>query len=103
MGSHRLTAIAVALLLTGCVPIDQMKEDIGHSLQVAARLEKLLGVKPSIRTQWSDSSFRSIDLSFKSIPANVTVAELAAKSKEAVAEEFKQKPAKVVIVLELDP
>lgn len=90
-------AVAIALALTACGPVDSLKEGFAHSTAVAESLEKTLGVKSFVGFNWGNGSLESVTVTFDGIPANVPLADIAEKSKQAVATEFKQVPSQVVI------
>ena len=55
-------------------------------------LEKSLGLKPLVGFNWNNGSLTSVNVTFEGIPANVTLAEISAKSKQVVIAQFKQTP-----------
>ena len=89
--------IALALALTACGPVDTLKEGFAHSQAVSESLEKTLGVKSFVGFNWSNGSLDSVSVTFQGIPANVPLADIVEKAKQAVAGEFKQMPSQVVI------
>lgn len=90
-------------VLSGCGPIDSMKEGFAHSTAVSQALEKSLGTKSQVGFNWANGSLRSVSVNFQGIPANATLAEVIAKSKEAVAAEFKQTPRQIVVAFVVEP
>ena len=90
-------AFALALALAACGPVNTLKEGFAHSQAVSESLEKTLGVKSFVGFNWSNGSLDSVNVTFQGIPANVPLADIVEKSKQAVAAEFKQMPAQVVV------
>jgi len=89
--------IAIAFALTACGPVDTLKEGFAHSQAVSESLEKTLGVKSFVGFNWSNGSLDSVSVTFQGIPANVPLADIAEKSKQAITSEFKQLPSQIVI------
>ena len=100
-----LSAIAAALtlILAGCGPLDSMREGYAHSQAVSAELEKSLGVKSFVGFNWTNGTLASVNVTFEGIPANLTLSEIAARSKQVVGAEFKQTPAKLIVAFAIDP
>ena len=92
-----LAVMSIGLALTACDPVDTLKEGFAHSKAVSESLEKTLGVKSFVGFNWSNGSLDSVSVTFEGIPANVPLADIVEKSKQAVASEFKQLPSQVVI------
>ena len=92
-----LSAIPIALALAACGPVDTLKEGFAHSQAVSESLEKTLGAKPFVGFNWSNGVLESVSVTFQGIPANVTLPDIVAKSREAIATEFKQAPSQVVV------
>src|SRR5205085_2097908 len=74
---------ALAAMIAGCGPVDTMKEGFAHSKAVSAELEKSLGLKSFVGFNWSNGSLTSVNVTFRGIPANVSLTEIATKSKQA--------------------
>ncbi len=83
--------------LVACGPVDTLKEGLAHSQAVSESLGKTLGVKPFVGFNWSNGTLDSVSVTFDGIPANVPLADIVDKSKQAVVAEFKQQPSQVVI------
>jgi hypothetical protein len=66
-------------------------------------LEKSLGVKSFIGFNWNNGSLASVNVTFQGIPPNVPLAEIVAKSRQAVISEFKQTPKQIVVAFVLQP
>ena len=95
---HRVLAlIPVALVLAACGPVDTLKEGFAHSQAVADDLGKTLGVRPFVGFNWSNGSLDAVSVTFSAIPANAALADIVEKSKQAVATEFRQSPARIVV------
>jgi hypothetical protein len=92
-----LPAISIAIALAACGPVDTFKDGFAHSQAVSESLEKTLGLKPFVGFNWSDGTLDSVSVTFQGIPANVPLTDIVAKSKSAVAAEFKQLPSQVII------
>jgi len=92
-----LPVISIMLALAGCGPVDTLKEGFAHSQAVSESLEKTLGVKPFVGFNWSNGTLDSVSVTFQGIPANVPLADIVDKSKQAVSAEFKQLPTQVLI------
>ena len=92
-----LALIPIALALAACSQVDTLKEGFAHSQAVSADLEKTLGVKPFVGFDWSNGSLDAVSVTFPAIPANAALADIVEKSKQAVATEFKQSPAQIVV------
>ena len=88
--------------LAGCNPIESMKEGFAHSQAVSQNLEKSLGLKSAVGFNWQNGTLASVNVTFRGLPANASLAEIAAKSKEAVISEFKQTPKQVVIAFAIE-
>jgi hypothetical protein len=97
MRSRVPVAVALAIAMTACGPVDSLKEGFAHSKAVSESLEKTSGVKSFVGFNWSNGSLDSVTVTFDGIPANVPLADIAEKSKQAVVSEFKQSPSQVVI------
>jgi len=96
-----LSAISVALVLSACGPVDTLKEGFAHSQAVSDSLEKSVGVKPFVGFNWSNGVLASVSVTFPGIPANATLPDIAEKSRQAIAAEFKQSPSQVVLSFSL--
>ena len=92
-----LAVISFAVILVACGPVDTLKEGFAHSQAVSESLEKTLGVKSFVGFNWSNGALDSVSVTFRGIPANMPLADIVEKSKQAVASEFKQVPAQIVI------
>ena len=92
-----LPAALLALALASCDAVDSVKEGWAHSQAVSASLEKSLGIKPFVGFNWSNGNLDSVTVAFEGVPANMTLADIAAKSRAAIAAEFKQAPMSVVL------
>lgn len=103
MSRRFLLTFVCAAVLVGCGPIDTLTEGFTHSKAVSTELEKSLGVKPSVGFSWTNGSLTSVTITFEGIPANATLTEIAEKSKQVVAAEFKQAPNKLVIAFAIEP
>lgn len=97
------TSVALAISLCACGPFDTMREGFAHSEAVSKELEKSLGLKSLVGFNWNNGSLTSVNVRFEGIPANVTLAEISAKSKQAVIAEFKQTPEQIVIAFAFQP
>jgi hypothetical protein len=51
---------------------------------------------------WQNGTLVSVNVTFRGLPANTSLPEIAAKSKEAVISEFKQTPKQVVIAFAIE-
>ena len=60
-------------------------------------------MKSFVGFNWHNGSLTSVNVTFQGIPPNVPLAEIAAKSKQAVVSQFKQKPKQVVLAFTLEP
>jgi hypothetical protein len=96
-------SVALAIFLSGCGPFDTMREGFAHSEAVSVELEKSLGLKPLVGFNWNNGSLTSVNVTFQGLPANAALAEISAKSKQAVIAEFKQTPEQIVIAFALKP
>ena len=96
-------AVAMATLIGGCGAVDTMKEGFVHAQAVSKDLEKGLGVKPFVGFSWHNGSLTSVSVRFQGIPGKVTLADIAAQSKQAVMSEFKQTPGEIVVSFALEP
>jgi len=103
MSLRLLSVVAIATILAGCGPIDTMKEGYAHSQAVSAELEKSLGVKSFVGFNWTNGTLALVNVTFEGIPAKLTLADIAARSKQVVAAEFKQTPHKLVVAFAIDP
>lgn len=93
----------MSIWLTGCGPIDSLKEGFAHSQAVSAELEKALGVRSFVGFNWNNGALTSVNVTFEGIPPNVPLAEIVAKSQEAITSQFKQKPEQVVVGFAIKP
>jgi hypothetical protein len=98
-----LAAGVLVALIAACGPLDTMKEGFAHSKAVSDELERSLGLKSFVGFNWNNGSLTSVNVTFQGIPANISLAEIAAKSKQAIAAEFKQTPKQVVIAFSIEP
>lgn len=98
-----LFPILVAATLTACNAVDTMTEGFAHSKAVADKLEKAVGVKSFVGFNWNNGSLTSVSVTFEGIPKDVVLADIAAKSKQTIVEEFKQTPKQVVISFSIEP
>lgn len=98
-----MAAWVAMVALSGCGPIDTMKEGFAHSKAVSAELEKTLGLKSQVGFNWSNGSLTSVSVNFQGAPTDATLAEVIAKSKAAVAAEFKQTPRQLVVAFAVEP
>jgi hypothetical protein len=92
-----LPATQLALALAACGPVDSLKEGWSHSQAVSARLEKSLGTKSTVGFNWSNGDLVSVTVTFDGIPPDVTLTDIAEKSRQAIAQEFRQVPKQVVV------
>lgn len=104
MKNRRLIALlAFSALLAACGPIDSLKEGFAHSQAVSAELEKSLGLKSFVGFNWNNGSLTSVSVTFEGVPSGVPLADIVAKSKQAVIAEFKQTPKQVVVAFTVEP
>ena len=101
MKPRMLAATILLLALAACGPVDTLKEGFAHSQAVSADLEKSLGLKSSVGFNWSNGNLDAVNVRFEGLPANVTLADIAQKTREAIVAEFKQTPSQVVIAFAL--
>ena len=92
-----------AVLISGCDSVDSLKEGFAHSEAVSASLEKSLGEKPFVGFSWNNGSLTSVSITFKGIPRNAGLADIAGEARTAVLAEFKQTPKQVVISFSIEP
>ncbi len=92
-----LAMASIAVILAACGPYDTLKEGWAHSQAVSAKLEKTLGVKSFVGFNWSNGSLTSVNVTFEGMPANMPLADIVEKSRQAISAEFKQVPAQVVV------
>ena len=98
----RILAAAILLLaLAACGPVDTLKEGFAHSQAVSTDLEKSLGLKSFVGFNWSNGNLDAVNVQFEGLPANVTLADIAQRTREAIVAEFKQTPSRVVIAFAL--
>ena len=96
-----LAMTVLPLALAACGPVDTLKEGFAHSQAVSADLEKSLGLKSFVGFNWSNGELQNVNVTFDGLPSNVPLADIAAKTREAVVAEFKQTPSQVVIAFAL--
>jgi hypothetical protein len=92
-----LPAALLALALASCDAVDSVKEGWAHSQAVSTSLEKTFGLKPFVGFNWLNGNLESVSVNFDGIPANVALADIMDKSRQAIAAEFKQTPHEVVV------
>ncbi len=95
--------LACAAMLTACNAMDSMKESYAHATDVAADLEKSVGSRPFVGFNWNNGVLTSVNVTFEGVPPNATLADVAEKSRQAVAAEFKQKPQELVLAFSIQP
>jgi hypothetical protein len=103
MRLHLVIVAMLVVLLSGCDAVDSLKEGLAHSEAVSSSLEKSLGSKPFVGFNWNNGSLTSVSITFKGIPPNVVLADIAGEARTAVLAEFKQTPKQVVIAFSIEP
>ncbi len=93
--------LVLALALAACGPVDALKQGFAHSQAVSASLEQSLGLKSQVGFNWMNGTLTSVSVTFQGLPANVPLADIAAKSRQAIVAEFKQEPSQVIIAFDL--
>lgn len=97
-----LSVVSVAAI-TACGPIDTLTDGFAHTQAVSAELERSLGLKSFVGFRWSNGSLTSVDVVFEGIPQDISLPDLAEKSKKAIVAEFKQTPQKIAITFTMMP
>ncbi len=97
MRCRLVLAICVVAALVACGPVDTLKAGVAHSQAVSDNLEKTLGVKAFVGFNGNNGSLNSVNVTFQGIPADMPPTDIVEKSKQAIAAEFKQGPAQVVV------
>jgi hypothetical protein len=92
-----------AALLTGCGPLDTMREGFAHSNAVSAKLEKAIGLKSSVGFSWHNGTLTNVNVTFAGIPPNANLKDITEHAKRAIAAEFKQVPKQVVVGFAVEP
>ena len=98
-----LSLIMLLVTITACNAVDTMKEGFAHSQAVSDKLEKTIGLKPFVGFNWNNGSLTSVNVTFQGIPPNEVLSDIAEKSSQAIAAEFKQKPKQIVIGFSIEP
>lgn len=97
MRCRSLLAVLMAAALSACGPVNEFKESQAHSQAVSDSIEKSLGLKSFVGFNWNNGVLTSVNVTFQGLPANVSLAEIADKSRRAIVAEFKQAPSEVII------
>jgi hypothetical protein len=100
----RLVALVMLLAsVTACDAVDSMKDGFAHSQAVSDKLEKTVGLKSFVGFNWNNGSLTTVTVTFQGVPPDETLADIAQKSKQAIAAEFKQTPEKIVVGFSIEP
>lgn len=89
--------IMTVAVLSGCDQIDTMKDGMAHSQAVSADLAKSLGLKSFVGFNVVNGQLKSVTITFAGIPDQKSLTDIAAASKQAVSEEFKQMPGQLIV------
>ena len=92
-----LSAMSIALVLPACGPVETLKQGLAHSQAVSESLAKTLGAKPFVGFNRSNGVLDSVRVTFQAIPADATLPDIVATSRQAIATECKQAPSQVVV------
>ena len=92
-----LPVIAASLLLAACDAVDTLKEGFAHAEAVSTKLEASIGLKSQVGFNWNNGSLTSVTVTFTGVPATPSLAEITARTKDAVLAEFKQTPKALVV------
>ena len=98
-----LSLIMLLATITACNAVDTVKDGFAHSQAVSDNLEKAIGLRPFVGFNWNNGSLTSVSVTFKGIPPNGVLSDIAEKSSQAVAAEFKQKPKQIIIGFSIEP
>ncbi|MDR0481463.1 MAG: hypothetical protein LBG66_06215 [Gallionellaceae bacterium] len=98
-----LSLLALIAALTACDAVDTMKDGFAHSQAVSATLEKELGLKSFVGFNWNNGLLTSVNVTFQGLPKDKTLDAIAEKSRQAIVQEFKQKPRQIIIAFSLAP
>ncbi|MDR2187589.1 MAG: hypothetical protein LBE62_05975 [Azonexus sp.] len=102
--SWRLLAFLVLLTtIVACDMVDAMKDGFAHSQEVSNKLEKTVGLKPFVGFDWQNGSLMSVTVAFQGIPPNSPLSDITTKVKQAVVDEFKQKPKQIIVSFIIEP
>jgi hypothetical protein len=95
--SFLVLALVAVVALSGCGPIDTMKDGFAQSRAVSADLVKSLGLKSYVRFNFFNGQLASVNVTFDGIPSQKSLVEITEASKEAVSAEFKQTPHELIV------
>lgn len=89
--------LTLSAALVGCGAVDTLTEGLEQSQEVAADLERAVGIKPFVGFNWSNGSLVNVNVNFEGIPSGKSAEQIAQLSRQSIATRFKQPPKHVVI------
>jgi hypothetical protein len=95
--------VALCATLAGCDRIDTVRGAFAHSEAVSRDLEKSLGLKPMVGFNWNNGSMTSVNVTFPGIPAGASLSEIIDSSRQAVRDEFKETPKRIIVGFNVPP
>jgi hypothetical protein len=98
-----VAVIASSATLASCERIDTVKGAFAHSEAVSADLQRSLGLKPLVGFNWNNGSLTSVNVTFPGIPPNASLSEIVDKSRQAIRDEFKEKPQRIIVGFNVEP
>ena len=94
---RRFTVLAaLSMSLGGCNVVNEVKEGIAQSEEVAASIEKQVGVKPQVGFNYQNGTFTTATIQFPSLPS-ASLPEVEKISRKAVVASFKNEPEHLVV------
>lgn len=85
-------SLLVLGLIGGCGQIDEARFGLVQSTALAEDLEQILGVRPSVSSQWSNGVFDELRVTFDQMPIESGVEEITAAVRQLMLVHFDDEP-----------
>ena len=91
----------VLVLLSGCTATDETAMSFEQTSAMAAELEQMLGLRPSISSRWSDDRLDEVKVEFPAMPAGLTCDAVIETVQRLLAIHFDQAPQRLTLAFTL--
>ena len=89
--------LMLSCLLSGCYAVDTLSNGFKHGEAVSKAMLDATGEKPVVRFNAQNGTLLNVEVMFKKPPQKLSLAQIRALVKTAVASEFKQKPEVLIV------
>ena len=101
--SKLAAVLLLALGLAGCDAISTLTDGFKYAKAVETDLQKSTGMAPQVGFNWKNGHLVEVSVTFPRLYDAKPVGELAALVRDAITNEFKQKPDNILLTFVIGP